>query len=226
MFSNTSTMVSMDYSNPSQRPLHRMLPILGIVLAHLGLIYALNAGLLNNAVQILPKELMVSLVATNEPAPEQPKPKISMPKLMPYQAVFAPTPEVMVATSTAPSVQTTNIPPTQEHTQIAVETSAPVVPTTPALPKVVTGVEYIQAPQAEYPPLSRRMGEEGKVVLRVLVNEKGRAEKVEIQKSSGSNRLDEAARVAISRALFKPYVEDGKPLMMLATAVISFSLNS
>ena len=74
--------------------------------------------------------------------------------------------------------------------------------------------------------MSRRMGEEGKVTLRVLVNEKGVAEKVDVQKSSGSNRLDEAAKVAILRAIFKPYLEDGKALTVIATATISFSLSS
>ena len=68
------------------------------------------------------------------------------------------------------------------------------------------------------------MGEEGRVVMQVLVNDKGRAEKVEIIKSSGFNRLDESARTALMRAIFKPYVEDGKSVTVLATASINFSL--
>lgn len=91
-------------------------------------------------------------------------------------------------------------------------------------PKVISAVEYIQAPQADYPPMARRMGEEGRVVMQVLVNDKGRAEKVEILKSSGFARLDESAKLALLRALFKPYVEDGKATMVLATASINFSL--
>lgn len=69
------------------------------------------------------------------------------------------------------------------------------------------------------------MGEEGKAMLRVLVNDKGRAERIEIQKSSGSPRLDEAARQAVQRALFKPYMEDGKPVAVFAVIPISFQLD-
>lgn len=94
----------------------------------------------------------------------------------------------------------------------------------PAGPKLVSAVEYIQAPQADYPAMARRMGEEGRVVMQVLVNDKGRAEKVEILKSSGFSRLDESAKLALLRALFKPYLEDGKATTILATASINFSL--
>jgi hypothetical protein len=38
------------------------------------------------------------------------------------------------------------------------------------------------------------MGEEGKVILRVLVNPQGTADSVEIKTSSGSQRLDESAQ--------------------------------
>ncbi len=72
--------------------------------------------------------------------------------------------------------------------------------------------------------MARRMGEEGRVVMQVLVNDKGHAERVEIIKSSGFARLDESARLALQRALFKPYFEDGKAMMVLATASINFSL--
>jgi protein TonB len=89
---------------------------------------------------------------------------------------------------------------------------------------MVSGVEYIQAPQPEYPTIARRNGEQGKVMLRVLVNEKGRAERVEIQQSSGSPRLDEAARQAALRALFKPHLEDGKAIAVFAMVPINFSI--
>ena len=69
------------------------------------------------------------------------------------------------------------------------------------------------------------MGNEGAVTLRVLINEKGRAEKVEVQKSSGSLRMDDAARDAVIRALFKPYLEDGKPTPAYAIVPINFTLS-
>lgn len=219
--------LSLDYPPLSARPTTRLLPILCIVLAHIALIYALANGLLVKAVQIIPKEIMVSMVQISEPPPVV-KPSVSLPKLNNAPTVFVPTPEIAVPVVNTANIQVSSTPPVTQPIAAAAENTPPVQAPVHqvATPKLVTGVEYIQPPQADYPPLSRRMGEEGKVTLRVLVNEKGRAEKVEIQKSSGSNRLDEAARIAILRALFKPHIEDGRPLMMLATATISFSLNS
>lgn len=94
------------------------------------------------------------------------------------------------------------------------------------LPQQVNHVEYLQAPQADYPPMARRLGEEGRVVMQVLVNENGRAERVDILQSSGFARLDESARLALMRALFKPHIEDGRKIAVLATASISFSLRT
>ena len=70
------------------------------------------------------------------------------------------------------------------------------------------------------------MGEEGQVILRVLINEKGRSERVEIQKTSGSPRLDEAGRQAVQRALFKPYTENGQPMPVYAIVPIKFQLEN
>jgi protein TonB len=69
------------------------------------------------------------------------------------------------------------------------------------------------------------MAEEGTVMVRILVNEKGRPERAEIQQSSGFSRLDEAAKQAAMGALFKPYMEDGRPIAVYATVPIAFKLN-
>ena len=106
--------------------------------------------------------------------------------------------------------------------------TAPVAPpsisTVQSTPKTVSGVEYIRAPAPEYPRLSKRMGEEGEVLLRVLVNQHGRAERVDVKRSSGSPQLDEAARVAAMQALFKPHMEDGRPTAVYAVIPIKFAI--
>ena len=57
---------------------------------------------------------------------------------------------------------------------------------------------------ADTPPLSRRMGEEGKVVLRVFVEPSGRPSQIELKTSSSSPRLDQAAKEAVWRWKFIP----------------------
>lgn len=61
-------------------------------------------------------------------------------------------------------------------------------------------------------------------MLRVLINQEGKPERVEVQTSSGSARLDDAARQAVLRALFQPYREDGKALSVFVVVPINFSL--
>ena len=88
----------------------------------------------------------------------------------------------------------------------------------------ITGVQYLRPPQPQYPALSKRRGEEGRVVLRVLVNSQGQPERAEVQTGSGSERLDDAARRAALLALFKPHIENGRPVTVWAIVPILFSL--
>lgn len=52
--------------------------------------------------------------------------------------------------------------------------------------------------------MSREMGEEGRVFLRVRVSTEGRAVGIQIHRSSGYERLDEAAVAAVRRWRFVP----------------------
>jgi protein TonB len=210
-------------------PPSRIFSLVGIVLAHLGLFYALEHGLISHAVQMLPKEVILTMIQPQVTPPEPPKPEpVAMKKLVTLQAPVAPVPEFTPVVNIPLEQHQIAVPAAPQPVQLVAKAEPAVVaaPVAMAQPKQISAVEYIRAPQPDYPPLARRMGEEGKVTLRVLVNEKGQAEKVDIQKSSGSNRLDEAARTAILRAIFKPYLEDGKALTVIATATISFSLSS
>ena len=64
--------------------------------------------------------------------------------------------------------------------------------------------DYLRNPRPPYPAISRRMREEGKVMLRVLVTPDGAADSVEIKSSSGSARLDEAALRTVRQWRFIP----------------------
>jgi protein TonB len=67
-----------------------------------------------------------------------------------------------------------------------------------------TEARYRDTPRPEYPESARRQGREGRVLLRVLVDHQGRAQQIEINRSSGSEALDRAAAEAIKRWRFHP----------------------
>lgn len=92
-------------------------------------------------------------------------------------------------------------------------------------PKLVSVVEYLREPAPRYPVQSRRLREQGVVVLRVIIDERGHACDIEIESSSGYARLDRAAQEAVASAAFRPYVEDGAPRRAQVLIPIEFSLN-
>jgi TonB family protein len=63
----------------------------------------------------------------------------------------------------------------------------------------------------EYPSASKRLEEEGTVQLKFLVDVDGKVIESAVQRSSGSRRLDEAARAGLAKCQFKPAMVDGVP---------------
>lgn len=225
----------------------RLLPLGLIVLLHAGLLYAALHGMQRPVTTpTVPREVIATFI-TPQPTPEpqpQPTPPAPQPVTKPAPKVAQkPTPVVRKASppkptpapALAPSEKAISTPapppvaaaPAAPEPQAAAAPAAPPAPPAPAAPappKTVSGVEYLQPPQPDYPPIAKRNGEEGKVMLRVLVSDGGRPEKVDVQKSSGYARLDEAARQAALRARFKPHLEDGKPVAVYALIPINFAI--
>jgi periplasmic protein TonB len=99
-------------------------------------------------------------------------------------------------------------------------------PQAAAAPRVVADSQlgYLVKPNPVYPARSRKAGERGTVMVRVLIDPTGRPSQVAVQTSSGHPPLDEAALSALRAAQFRPYVEGGvaKPIWVLAP--ITFNL--
>ncbi len=83
---------------------------------------------------------------------------------------------------------------------------------------------YLHNPPPAYPRISKRRGEEGTVLLRVKVNKNGKAALVQIKKSSGSKRLDNAAHQAVNKWRFVPAKKGGKVVSGWVIVPIVFQL--
>lgn len=83
---------------------------------------------------------------------------------------------------------------------------------------------YLQNPAPKYPPLSRRMNEQGLVLLSVWVNTSGKADKVVIKKSSGFSRLDSAAIDTVQNWRFVPAKQGSQILASEVQVPINFIL--
>ncbi len=88
------------------------------------------------------------------------------------------------------------------------------------------GVPGISNPAPKYPYMARANNEEGRVILRVYVDSRGNAEKVETHTSSGFRRLDKAAKKAVSKWKFLPARTAGVVSDGIALVPVNFVLTN
>ncbi|SFE02759.1 energy transducer TonB [Nitrosomonas sp. Nm166] len=75
-----------------------------------------------------------------------------------------------------------------------------------------------------YPRQSRQLGEEGKLTLKLELNENGRVKEIQVLNSSGYQRLDEAAIAAVKSWRCNPPLQNGQPVRAIALQPFSFVL--
>lgn len=190
----------------------------GILAAHFGLVALLvTSGVIKT--QTLAPSVNVTFLQQEDKQPQ--RPDFQQPNLEHLHQVLVPPPEVVVAlepTDATIAASAVEAPPPPPSAAVASSGTA-VVPE-------MSEVAYLVQPAPRYPPESRRIHEHGLVVLRVLIDESGHAKAVEIYRSSGHPRLDEAARSAVARAVFKPYMDGGVARASAAIVPIEFTLRA
>jgi protein TonB len=202
--------------------------LLGVVALHVaGVVALLQYAPVREAITSA-APIMVSLLTpeleVEKPKVERPKPKLEPVKKKPIAPplIVAPAeaPEPIVAPAPPPE------PPKPEERAPAVS-AAPATPTVAPAPPIVPpnfNADYLHNPAPAYPPVARRLGEQGRVVLRVLVTADGQPEQVEVRTSSGSPRLDAAALETVRRWKFVPARQGDRPLAAWVLVPISFRL--
>jgi protein TonB len=226
---------------PAQPLLSRNLTIvLSVVLLHVGLIWALQSGLLIRAAEILiPAEVLSELV--DPPAPIQAKipppvvhklptkpPEPIKQKLPPVQA-----PQPLAVAS--PAAQAT-VPVATVTAPTAPAKSTALVQAPPAPPALAAGAavvqqpsssaDYLQNPKPPYPPLSARLGETGKTVYKVWIGADGKPQRAELVSSSGFPRLDKAAYDTVMSWRYVPGKRNGVAETMAFNVPIHWELRN
>jgi protein TonB len=170
-----------------------------------------------------------TMPAMPKPLPPPPKPLPPPPKpVMPPMPVV-PTPAPVQTPAPAPKPAAPAAPTAQPAAPTPPAPSAPPAPVAPATPPVTPPVTHAPPAPAsktdvtisasygasnekpKYPMMSKRLGEQGTVMLRVLVKSDGSAGTVEVKISSNFPRLDQAAVDAVKNWHFIPATNDGKP---------------
>ena len=188
---------------------------LAVVLLHVGIIYAIYSGLLARAVAlVVPVVILAELI--EPPAPKIAPPPSPPPPPPPPQPVkkaitkapsaVAPLPMAIIDPTPAPNAPAGSIAPQPAPAPIASPiAAAPAAgPAAPTVQLPSSDADYLQNPRPPYPAISRRMNEQGKTTVRVLIGSDGQPQRAEISKSSGFARLDDAAMATVMRWRFVP----------------------
>lgn len=164
----------------------------------------------------------------DEERPEQPKPippqKVKLVKPRPVEQP-KPAP-VLVAEAPVVSASEPVAPPPEPVIEAPPEPE-PVVPPSPPAPVVMQSELSLSCPQRampNYPAASRRSNEQGRVVLRVELDETGRITLVRVAESSGFKRLDEACLEAVRSWRCNAAIRDGKAVRGIAMQPFDFIL--
>lgn len=205
------------------RPSHfQRSSLLAVVIAlHAG-VFLLILAAKTVAPQIMEMPLIVDLLQPPE-AQKEPEAKplpVVRPQPVrqkPVPVPKAPVPVIETTTSTAPAPATAITAPPENK-------AANAAPAEESFSQARFDANYLRNPAPPYPALSKRMGEEGKVVLRVSVNPQGTADSVDIKTSSGSPRLDESAQKTVRNWKFVPAKRGDAPVQSWVLVPIIFKL--
>ena len=130
------------------------------------------------------------------------------------QAAAAPASAMLSATNTAPNTSLNTAQPS-------------VAPSAPALKIDLPSSDaaYLNNPKPPYPALSRRLGEQGKVVIRVLIGADGKPQQALVHSSSGFDRLDQVGLQTVLKWQFEPGKRGGVPEAMWFNVPLIFKMD-
>ena len=191
---------------------------LTVISLHVGFIYALYSGLLTRAVELVVPAVILSqfielpvpkvLPPPPPPPPPTPPPQIKKAITKAPAVVAAPLPMAINDPTPAPNAPTGSTAPQPAPAPIASPVAAAAPAAAAAAPPAVqlpsSNAEYLQNPNPPYPAISRRLNEQGKTTVRVLISADGQPQRAEISKSSGFERLDQAALATVMRWRYVP----------------------
>lgn len=212
--------------------------VLAVVLAlHGALIGLMCIKLKPSVVSVITPPTIQAVMIVAQQAPATPPKKIPLPKPFPTP----PKPQNLpVARLAPPSAKAITVPvkqtlPVEKVPVTTVQAVEPVPVVTPVAAPIKETIEEITPPRSDarglnnpdpnYPAMSRRLGEQGRVVLEVYILANGTVGELKIKQSSGFNRLDQAALQAVQQWRFQPARRGQQAIDYWYVQPVSFSLN-
>ncbi len=215
-----------------------------VLCAHLSVFAALRPQPQPLSIEPISEPIMVSLLSAPQTAPQKPEPPAT--PIQKEQKPIKKPVKTPINKPVAPAIKQASLPvtpPVEQASMSATPTSSPAAEpeTKPTNNKPVLSVAegaadtqtyqspsfnaaYLNNPAPNYPSLSRRLGEQGLVLLRVQVTADGTADSVELQTGSGSTRLDQAALEAVKKWQFVPAKRGEQSVSASVVVPVRFSI--
>ena len=200
------------FEDPPSPVLSRnVIVVISVLAFHAAALWMLQTGLLRRAVElIVPAQVLAEFIEPPRPKEEPPPPPPPPPQPQQKIPTVAPAPQLVAINDPTPSPNAPvgvieppqPLPPITAPVAPAPPAPAAPPPAPPAPPRVElpsSDADYLQNPKPSYPPLSRRLNEQGTVIMRVLIGADGLPQKAEIRKSSGFDRLDQSAATTVMK---------------------------
>lgn len=203
----------------SAGPSRRTAVFVAIIILHVGFFYALKAGLVRAGLKLVQDFSIIDL-------PPPPPPPEDMDEPPPPPPVDIPPPTVPPPLIDLPTFEGPTTAITARVSEAPPPRAAPPprqVQITPPRIKA-RGDRIAAAINSCYPSASRRLSEEGRVVVTITIDAAGKAGAMSVAQSSGFERLDGAAECVVRRLPFDPGKRDGQPVEAQATLPIVFKL--
>ncbi len=208
-----------------------------VVLFHVAALWALQSGLIRKAAEVvIPVEILSEFIEPPKPKDPPPPPPPPPPAPRPKEVRTPPPPRPVAIRTPAPApAAPTGViepqppaPPLAPPAPPAPPTPPSPPPAPPAAPAVQlpsSNADYLNNPKPVYPAMSKRLGEQGKTIVRVLIGVDGLPKNASIRQSSGYERLDEAARTAVMSWRYVPGKRNGVVEPMEFNVPINWVLN-
>lgn len=205
------------YSAGASRRTAVFVAIIGL---HIGFFWALKQGLVRAGMNLIQDFAIMDL-------PPPPPPPENLDEPPPPPPVDVPPPMVPPPLIDLPSFEG----PTTAITARVADSAPRAAPAAPPRQVQITpprmkarGDRVSAAINACYPSASRRLSEEGRVLVTITIGADGKVGAMGVSQSSGFERLDGAAECVVRRLPFDPGKRDGQPVEAQATLPIVFKL--
>jgi protein TonB len=173
------------------------------------LVWALASGLAVKLTKYVPPVLQMKVIETPQAQPKQvtPPPTPKVEKVLPTEQV----PEPVIQIAPDPAAQTIQVPAQQTPPVQPVDASASGLTNTHTTPP--------------YPPMARRLSQQGTVILAITVAADGSVSAAQIATSSGFPELDQAALNWVkAHWRYKPAMQGGVAVPSTTQAAVKFDL--